>query len=90
LHAIRHLTATVMAQKDVPMEQIKQILRHKNQSTTEKYIGRLGIVKRHLEVLSNPDVRQKVRHAKTNKQKILNVVDKRLENQTKIGVPTGI
>ncbi len=86
MHAIRHLTATVMAQKDVPMEQIKQILRHKNQSTTEKYIGRLGIVKRHLEVLSNPDVR----HAKTNKQKILNVVDKRLENQTKIGVPTGI
>jgi integrase len=75
-HAIRHLTATVMAQKDVPMEQIKQILRHKNQSTTEKYIGRLGIVKRHLEVLSNPNRRLNGRQTKSNKQNNLKVVPK--------------
>jgi len=65
-HAIRHLTATVLAQKNVPMEQIQQILRHKNLSTTERYIGRLGIVKRHLEVLSGGNVRQKVRQRDTN------------------------
>ena len=75
-HAIRHLTATVMAQKDVPMEQIKQILRHKNQSTTEKYIGRLGIVKRHLKVLSNPNVRQQVRQNKKSNLNNLKVIPK--------------
>ena len=75
-HTIRHLTATFMAQKDVPMEQIKQILRHKNQSTTERYIGRLGIVKRHLKVLSNPNVRQQVRQDKKNNQNNLKVVPK--------------
>lgn len=48
-HAIRHLTATLLAQADVPMVKISQILRHKNLRTTEVYLGRLGDLKESLE-----------------------------------------
>lgn len=75
-HSIRHLTATVLAQKNVPMEQIQQILRHHNLSTTEKYIGRSGVLKKHLTVLSNPKVRQEVRHRDVGSETNLKVVTK--------------
>jgi len=75
-HSIRHLTATVLAQKNVPMEQIQQTLRHHNLSTTEKYIGRYGVLKEHLAVLSNPKVRQEVRQRNINNNTTLKVVTK--------------
>jgi hypothetical protein len=75
-HSIRHLTATVLAQKNVPMEQIQQILRHHNLSTTEKYIGRSGVLKKHLTVLTNPNVRQGVRQEVVSNNATLKVVTK--------------
>lgn len=40
-HAIRHLTASILARENVPMVDIQSILRHNNLSTTERYIRRL-------------------------------------------------
>ncbi len=42
LHAIRHLTASILAEEGVPLVQIQQILRHKRLTTTERYIRSLG------------------------------------------------
>ncbi len=52
-HAIRHLTATILAQSDVPMIQISQILRHRNLGTTERYLQRLGNLRSSLEKAFN-------------------------------------
>ena len=41
LHAIRHLTATLLAKEGVPMKDIQAILRHKRLATTENYIARM-------------------------------------------------
>jgi len=57
LHAIRHLTASILAQADVPMVTIKRILRHKNLTTTERYIRGLEPVRPALEILSNRNSR---------------------------------
>jgi integrase len=54
-HAIRHLTASILAQNDVPMIQIKDILRHRALSTTERYLKRLGDLKEALEVLGRKE-----------------------------------
>lgn len=51
-HAIRHLTASILAGANVPMIQIQAILRHENLATTEKYIKRLSDLKVALQVLS--------------------------------------
>jgi len=51
LHGIRHLTASILMQADVPLIDIKDILRHKNISTTERYIHRLKSVRVSLRVL---------------------------------------
>ena len=51
LHAIRHLTASILAQAGVSMIDIQTILRHKNLSTTEKYIRRLDSLRPALRVL---------------------------------------
>jgi len=51
-HAIRHLTASILAQADVPMVVIQGILRHKKLSTTERYVRRMETVRPYLEVLS--------------------------------------
>jgi len=56
-HAIRHLTASMLAQADVPMVTIQRILRHKNLTTTERYIRGLEPVRPALEVLSNRNSR---------------------------------
>jgi integrase len=53
IHAIRHLTASILAQSNVAMVQIQAVLRHKSLATTERYIKRLGDLKPALEVLSN-------------------------------------
>ena len=41
LHAIRHLTATLLAKEGIPMKDIQAILRHKRLATTENYIARM-------------------------------------------------
>ncbi len=41
LHAIRHLTASILAKAGVAMIDIQAILRHKNLATTERYIRRI-------------------------------------------------
>jgi len=56
-HAIRHLTASILAQADVSMVTIQRILRHKNLTTTERYIRGLEPVRPALEVLSNRNSR---------------------------------
>ena len=57
LHAIRHLTASILAQEDVPMVTIQRILRHKQLTTTERYIRGLEPVRPALELLSNRNSR---------------------------------
>ncbi|MBW2149882.1 MAG: site-specific integrase, partial [Deltaproteobacteria bacterium] len=52
IHAIRHLTASLLAQEGVPMVQIQAILRHKNLSTTDRYLHRLSDLRPALQVLS--------------------------------------
>ena len=52
IHAIRHLSASKLSKNNVPLIDIQTILRHKNLSTTEKYIHRLESVRsalRHFE-----------------------------------------
>jgi integrase len=60
LHAIRHLTASILAQENVPMITIQRILRHKQLTTTERYIRGLEPVRPALELLSNRNSRPKV------------------------------
>lgn len=51
LHSIRHLTASILAKENVSMIDIQAVLRHKNLSTTERYIRRLTTVRSALKVL---------------------------------------
>jgi len=51
-HAIRHLTASILAQNNIPMVQIQAILRHKKLSTTEIYMHRISDLRPVLKVLS--------------------------------------
>jgi len=51
LHGIRYLTASILAKAGRPMIEIQAILRHKNLSTTERYIKRLDSVRPALKVL---------------------------------------
>ena len=51
LHAIRHLSASILAREGVAMIDIQTILRHKNLSTTERYIRRIESVRPALQVL---------------------------------------
>ena len=51
-HAIRHLTASILAQNNIPMVQIQAILRHKKLSTTEIYLHRISDLRPVLKVLS--------------------------------------
>jgi len=60
LHAIRHLTASILAQEDVPMVTIQRILRHKQLTTTERYIRGLEPVRPALEILSKRNSRPAV------------------------------
>jgi len=48
-HAIRHLTASLLAKAGVPMITIQQILRHESLATTERYLHSLGDLRRALE-----------------------------------------
>jgi len=50
-HALRHLTASLMAANGVPMPEIQYILRHQAMTTTNGYIRRLGFANNPLEGL---------------------------------------
>jgi integrase len=52
VHAIRHLSSSVLAHNNVPMVQIQGVLRHKNLATTERYIRRLSDLRPALRFLS--------------------------------------
>lgn len=43
LHAIRHLTATILAHEGLDLPTVQAILRHNNPNTTARYIKSLGI-----------------------------------------------
>lgn len=51
LHAIRHLTASILIKEDVPLIDIQAILRHKHLTTTEKYTHRMKSLRPSLSVL---------------------------------------
>jgi integrase len=68
LHAIRHLTASILAKANVPMIQIQAILRHKKLSTTEGYIRGLEPVRPVLKVLEGR-IGQKVQQPVQQDQK---------------------
>ena len=51
LHAIRHLTASILARSGIPAIDIQAILRHKKISTTERYLHRLESLRPALKVL---------------------------------------
>jgi hypothetical protein len=56
-HSIRHLVATILYHKGRNLSEIQAILRHKNPTTTEKYLRNLGLkhVRKALEEgLSSP------------------------------------
>ncbi len=53
LHSIRHLSASILMDHDVPLLDIKTILRHKNITTTEKYIHRLKSVRQSISVFDS-------------------------------------
>ncbi|WP_319581611.1 site-specific integrase [uncultured Pseudodesulfovibrio sp.] len=50
-HAIRHLTASILANNNVPMIAIQQILRHKKLATTERYVRGMEPIRPHLKIL---------------------------------------
>ena len=51
IHAIRHLTASILTKNNVPLFDIKTILRHKSMQTTERYIHRLESLRAVLEII---------------------------------------
>jgi len=52
LHAIRHLSDSILANEGVPVIVIQGILRHKNSNTTQRYLHRLSELKTALKALS--------------------------------------
>lgn len=70
-HAIRHLTASILAKNDVPMVMIQKILRHKNLATTERYVRGLEPVRPYLEVLQGGSNSRGLNTGSTTKKKSL-------------------
>jgi integrase len=50
IHAIRHLSASILSENDISLIDIQTILRHKKLTTTERYIHRLKSVRSALDV----------------------------------------
>jgi integrase len=42
-HAIRHLSASILAHEGVPLPIVQGVLRHKNATTTSRYLRSLGL-----------------------------------------------
>ncbi len=51
-HAIRHLTASILIKNGVPLPTIQRILRHKNLTTTQRYVHELDSSRDLMKVLS--------------------------------------
>lgn len=51
-HSIRHLTASILVKNGVPLPTIQKILRHKNMTTTQRYVHELDNARDMLKVLS--------------------------------------
>lgn len=58
LHSIRHLTASILVQADIPLIDVQTVLRHKKLSTTERYVHRLKSVRTSLQVMNGRNKRQ--------------------------------
>lgn len=54
LHSIRHLTASILIQQKVSLIDIQTILRHKNITTTQRYIHRLESVRSAISKIPSP------------------------------------
>jgi integrase len=52
LHAIRHLTASILANERVPLIAIQAILRHKSLHITQRYLHQFTELRSSLKVLS--------------------------------------
>ena len=48
-HAIRHLSASILAKKGIDIPSIQHILRHKHSKATGRYLDMLGITENVLE-----------------------------------------
>ena len=49
LHAIRHLSATILAYGGMDLPTVQAMLRHKNPNTTARYIKSLGVKQEKIE-----------------------------------------
>ena len=50
LHGVRHLSASILVNAGVSLPVVQRILRHQSIKTTERYVHRLGSVRKALEV----------------------------------------
>ena len=75
LHAIRHLSASILANDGVPVIVIQAILRHKNSNTTQRYLHRLTEMKTALQALSKRKSRLAEPSPSTKRQTKLSVVN---------------
>ncbi len=57
LHAIRHLTASILANNDAKLIDIQTLLRHKKLATTERYIRRLTSLRPVLRLLPSKAIK---------------------------------
>ncbi|MGL1931387.1 MAG: tyrosine-type recombinase/integrase [Desulfotalea sp.] len=65
LHAIRHLSASILIENDTALIDIKTILRHKSISTTERYLHRLKSVRASLDVFDEKALQASLTNKKT-------------------------
>ncbi len=68
VHGVRHLTASILAKGGVAMIDIQTILRHKNLSTTERYIRRIESLRPALHVLPKTQNHRRVKPAPNKKR----------------------
>src|SRR5262249_10890395 len=73
-HAIRHLTASILAKNNTPMVAIQAILRHRKLATTERYVRGLEPVRPYLRVLEGGLSGQRSTDRSTTNEKGLRVV----------------
>jgi integrase len=73
-HAIRHLTASILAQKNTPMVAIQAILRHRKLATTERYVRGLEPVRPYLRALEGGLFGQRSTDGSNTNEKGLRVV----------------
>jgi integrase len=73
-HAIRHLTGSILGNNNTPMVQIKEMLRHRKLSTTERYIRGLEPLRPYLKVLEGGVPTERSNNGSNNNEKGLRVV----------------